>query len=195
MIDPIQPGDLFPEKKEAKVQNAAILDGGDNPPPGTAVGVSDEEQFPERLFTRDAYEALLLAVDLVKTTRTEVLGTEHLILGIKTVKRCRSWRLLEEAGVTFTSVQAAFSAAYVNVGSESRFRNVHLSRNARDVLIWAKEEAGYDDSERIGTEHILLALIFGGTGKGERFLREAGVNFFDLGGKIVEALDSEKEEA
>lgn len=130
------------------------------------------------------------AVHLLEQLKVEAIGTEHLLMGLLTVNDCASQRLLHGFGITYESVLGAFTHSYKNTKTGKSFKGLDVSRNALEVIMLAKEESVYDGAELVGTEHILLALLLSGSGKGERYLREKGVSFFELGGRVVSTLET-----
>jgi ATP-dependent Clp protease ATP-binding subunit ClpA len=60
-----------------------------------------------------------------------------------------------------------------------------FSKEARAVVVLAQEEARRLRHPRIGTEHLLLAMLDGGEGPGAQALRERGVTADDIRRRVL----------
>jgi ATP-dependent Clp protease ATP-binding subunit ClpC len=114
----------------------------------------------ETLFTPSARNALVIAQEQAKRFKHPAVGTEHLLLALA----------IETNGVA-RSVLGQFNVTEVDVAEEieqfTGYGNLRLSKNdylpyspkASEILVIAQEQAKQLGATKIGTEHLLLALV------------------------------------
>ena len=87
---------------------------------------------------------------------SDVVGTEHILYGLTSVKECQASKILEDFGVTEDDLFALFSE---NITEEGFYGSVELSPRVKDLFRIAQQIAVQMDHTYIGTEHLLLALL------------------------------------
>lgn len=86
----------------------------------------------------------------------DVVGTEHILYGLASVKECTASKILEDFGVTEEDLFALFSE---NAEEEGVYGRVELAPRVKELFRIAQQIAVQMDSVYIGTEHLLLALL------------------------------------
>ena len=109
-------------------------------------------------FTPSAEKALNKALAFAREMGHTYIGTEHLLLGILTDKECIASRILLSRGVSFDKTKSLI-ASLEGIGKGSDVTASDISPRARRVIEMAAYSSLKSGSERIGTEHILSALL------------------------------------
>jgi ATP-dependent Clp protease ATP-binding subunit ClpC len=134
-------------------------------------------------FSQNAREVLDIATAVVRRGRANLLGTEHILLGLLAQQEGVVHRVFEELGLDLGLAQAKTNDA-IRRNDLSRSRTsgerVQLTYNARNALRIADEEADKSASDHIGTEHLLLGLVLVEEGTAAGVLREVGLTEPDL---------------
>jgi len=134
-------------------------------------------------FSQNAREVLDVATAVVRRGRANVLGTEHVLLGLLAQQGGVVHRVFEELGLDLGLAQAKTNDA-IRRKDLSRSRTsgerIQTTNNARNALRLADEEAEKSASDHIGTEHLLLGLTLVEEGTAAGVLREVGLTESDL---------------
>ncbi len=109
-------------------------------------------------FTPSAEKALNRSLSYARELGHTYIGTEHLLLGLLSDRECVAFRLLSNHGVTLAETKRLI-AALEGTGDGSDVSASDLSPRARRVIEMAAYQALKKGEERIGTEHLLAALI------------------------------------
>ena len=86
----------------------------------------------------------------------DVVGTEHILYGLASVKGCTASRILEDFGVTEEDLFELFAE---NAEEEGVFGSVELAPRVKELFRIAQQIAVQMESTYIGSEHLLLALL------------------------------------
>ena len=105
-----------------------------------------------------AREALRLADDEARALHHSYIGTEHLLLGLLREQDGTAVRALTSFDVTYERVRASV-VRMIGVGVGDIAGELPFTGAANDAVDRAAREASVQGSERVGTEHILLALM------------------------------------
>ncbi len=108
-------------------------------------------------FTEPARQALTLAEDEARTLRHSHTGTEHILIGLLRAREGLAARVLESLDVSLEQARAHVLRIH-EFGEEAASGQIPLTPRAERVLKLASSEARAFGHERIGTEHVLLAL-------------------------------------
>lgn len=143
-------------------------------------------------FTENARKVLKLAhqeADLF-------FGTEHLLLGLIGVDSCLASDVLAALNVDRHAIRS--SLANLVQGAES-FDDVFNGKTpetpaARRAIAYAAEEARNHDRDRVGTEHILAALLREENGVAAQVLMNHGLTLEAVRTEIPAALARRKHE-
>ncbi|MFZ5807895.1 MAG: ATP-dependent Clp protease ATP-binding subunit [Chloroflexota bacterium] len=124
-------------------------------------------------FTQRARRVLSLAHQEAERMRHNVIGTEHLLLGLIEEDGGVAGRVLRELGLEPERVQEMVERL-TGVG-QYRGGKLDLSPGTQQVLEFAVEEARRMGHHYIGTEHLLLGLVRHGEGIAMDVLRKLGI--------------------
>ena len=119
---------------------------------------------------------------------SDVVGTEHILYGITSVKECLASKALAEYGVTEEDLFELFSE---NSFEEPAYGSVELSPRVKDLFRIAQQIALEYDNSFLGTEHLLLAILSSTGSVALKLLtNHYGVNVQALFNKIASSLSS-----
>src|SRR5512147_1130640 len=124
-------------------------------------------------FTQRARRVLSLAHQEAERMRQNVIGTEHLLLGLIREEGGVAGRVLRELGLEPDRVQEMVERL-TGTGSY-RGGKLDLAPGTQQVLEYAVDEARRMGHHYIGTEHLLLGLVRYGEGVAMDVLRKLGV--------------------
>jgi ATP-dependent Clp protease ATP-binding subunit ClpC len=116
-----------------------------------------------------ARQALLLAQDEARTLNHSYVGTEHVLLGLLREEDGVAATVLASLGVTHERVRVAV-IRMMGRGIEAATGELPLTGPAQAAVDRAGREASVRGDEQVGTDHILLALIFDPGGAAARIL-------------------------
>ena len=126
-------------------------------------------------FTERARRVVLHAQKEAARLRHNVIGTEHLLLGLVKEGDSIAAKALESLGVSLEKVQNEVEKI-IGVGDEVIFGEVPFTPRAKRVLELAWDESRQLGHNYVGTEHILLGLIREGEGVAAQVLKNLGVD-------------------
>src|SRR5512139_1530001 len=124
-------------------------------------------------FTQRARRVLSLAHQEAERMRQNVIGTEHLLLGLIQEEGGVAGRVLRELGLETERVQEMVERL-TGMGNY-RGGKLDLSPGTQQVLEYAVDEARRMGHHYIGTEHLMLGLVRYGEGVAIDVLRKMGV--------------------
>lgn len=107
-------------------------------------------------YTEQAQEVLAVMENCAQQMRYGYVGTEHLLYGLLCCEDVTAWRLLIENGADLTFVEKYLET---NKGEKRSTKLPAYSEKLLAILEQAEKEADRFRDERIGTEHILLAIL------------------------------------
>lgn len=114
----------------------------------------------ENLFTPSARNVLIIAQEQAKRFKHPVVGTEHLLLALSIEANGVAKSVLNQFSVTEIDIMEEIEQ-FTGYGNLKSTRNDYLpySPKAKEVLANAGEQAKQLNAAKIGTEHLLLALV------------------------------------
>jgi len=137
-------------------------------------------------LSQNAQETVDVAQAVVRRGRTNILGTEHLLLGLLAQQGGVVHKVFAELSLDLGLAQwKTNDAIRRNELSRSRISAagdeapVYPSPRARRALELAGEEAARVTSPHVGTEHLLLGLLRVDEGAAAMLLREVGLTETD----------------
>ena len=113
----------------------------------------------ENRYTRQAQEALDAAGNYAKDFKHPYIGTEHLLLGLKSVYSGVAGQVLDMNGLKEDEVVKVVGELVSTVGEETFSGTPEESPRLKFILEESRKIAERFRMEEIGTEHILLAII------------------------------------
>ena len=113
----------------------------------------------ENRYTRQAQEALDAAGNYAKDFKHPYIGTEHLLLGLKSVYSGVAGQVLDMNGLKEDEVVKVVGELVSTVGEETFSGTPEESLRLKFILEESRKIAERFRMEEIGTEHMLLAII------------------------------------
>lgn len=142
-------------------------------------------------YTLSATQALENAKSCSKKLEHGYVGTEHLLYGITSVTDCVAAKALEHYKVNSEKIYQVIESMHKSAGSVMVQDREEFSRRALQVLENSAKEAEKLGMDKIGTEHILIALIKENDSTAPRILATLEVNLQKLYGEILNAIGAD----
>lgn len=135
----------------------------------------------EKQYTRQAQEALNMARKIAAELKHPYVGTEHLLFGLKRVFTGVAGQVLDKNKVDEEQMEKAMDIL-VSAPEAAKRERKHLeySPRLRYILEESQNEAAQFASEKVGTEHLLLAMLKDGDCVATRMLMTLNVNIQKL---------------
>ena len=127
-------------------------------------------------FTNSANEVLVNAAKISKKLRIGYIGTEHILVGMLQEKVGVAGRVLEDNGVTLDKIMDMIQELIVPEKGVVVKDKDGYSPRAKELLETAIDQAERFQSEEVGTEHMLLAMLLIGDNVGLRLLNTLGIS-------------------
>lgn len=109
-------------------------------------------------FTNRAREVVEIANDLAITLGHNYVGTEHLLYGLAKEEGCLANKALEKQGVSAEKVLDKI-IELIGEGDRNIISVIGLTPRTKRIIENAFREAKKQNSEYIGTEHLLVGII------------------------------------
>ncbi|SEM75064.1 ATP-dependent Clp protease ATP-binding subunit ClpC [Ligilactobacillus sp. WC1T17] len=112
-------------------------------------------------YTPSANRVLVLAQEQANYFKHQAIGTEHLLLALTMEENGIAGQVLRQSLVRPTDVREEIErlAGYGSLMRQSPNNYLPYSPKAKEILDEAARQAYYTGSSKIGTEHLLLALL------------------------------------
>jgi ATP-dependent Clp protease ATP-binding subunit ClpC len=134
-----------------------------------------------------ARQVVMLAQDEARALRHDYVGTEHLLLALLREGGGTAARALVRLGVTADLVRAQVEDI-VGRGTAGAAGEAPLTPRTKKVLELALREARHLGAERVGTEHVLLALVREGEGLAAQILVRLGADLASVRQAVTDLL-------
>lgn len=131
-------------------------------------------------YTEEARQAIQYAARAAIYHRQSYAGTEHLLAGLLKATGGTASQVLSEAGVTPEKLTRMIDRLIAPQGGTAVEERPGFSPRAQRVLEKAGRLAAELDSETVGTEHLLLAMLRDYDCVGTRLLHTMGVDIRKL---------------
>lgn len=109
-------------------------------------------------FTQGAEHALNRSQSIAGEYGHTYIGTEHLLIALASEAGCTAAKILEERGVTEKQIRCAVRT-YSGSGVETSPNPADMTPRMRLILESARQNANQTPAIRIGTEHLLCAIL------------------------------------
>lgn len=133
----------------------------------------------DKVFTESAKNALVLAQEQAKTFHHNAVGTEHILLGLTMENDGIAGITLRDLAVSDRDVEEEIEhlTGYGDVSSNTA-KGIYLPYSPKGQLILsdAEETSNVYKANRIGTEHILLAILDDADNLANRILVNLGLS-------------------
>ncbi|MDM8221397.1 ATP-dependent Clp protease ATP-binding subunit [Limosilactobacillus vaginalis] len=115
----------------------------------------------DNMFTPSAKHVLALAHEQAKYFKHQAVGTEHLLLALAIEREGIASKIFEQFSITSDDIQEEIERmiGYGTMDDMGPADYLPYSPKARQILALAGQEAQQLNALKIGTEHLLLALI------------------------------------
>jgi hypothetical protein len=130
-------------------------------------------------FTAQARRVIVLGQEEARILRHDHMDTEHILLGLLAEGEGIAARTLLQAGVTLDAARAEIEKI-IGCGEVAPRGHIPFTPRAKKVLELALREAIRLGHSYLGTEHILLGLIWEGEGVAARVLTTLGADLNQL---------------
>ena len=140
-------------------------------------------------FTPRAQQVLQLARREADRFNHNVIGTEHLLLGLVKLGHGVAVNVLQKMGLDLETVRMEVEKQVGTGPDQKVIGNIPYTPRVKKVLDLARREAKSLNHTYIGTEHILLGLLREGDGVAARILRSLDVDIEQARQEILKELD------
>ncbi|MFT8727264.1 MAG: ATP-dependent Clp protease ATP-binding subunit [Liquorilactobacillus nagelii] len=139
----------------------------------------------ENLFTPSARQVLVIAQEQAKDFRHQAIGTEHLLLALTIEKNGIAGKVLKQFVVTETDVREEIErlTGYGTLKNISGY--LPYTPRAKEILAKASENAQRTNAQKIGTEHLLMALLQNSDLLSSRILQSLSVDSHRMYQEII----------
>ena len=127
-------------------------------------------------FTPRAQQVLALARKEADRFNHNFVGTEHLLLGLIRLGQGTAVTVLGKMGLDLESVRNEVEKQVGTGPDQKMVGNIPYTPRVKKVLVLAAKEAKALNHTYVGTEHILLGLLFEGDGVAARVLKNLNVD-------------------
>lgn len=134
----------------------------------------------DNLFTPSAKSVLVLAQEQAKYFKHQAVGTEHLLLALAIEKNGIANKVLQQYAVSEDDIREEIErfTGYGTLSNVGKDTYLPYSPKAKEILSVAGDEAKRLGANKIGTEHLLLAMLSDDTILSSRILMNLNL---DLG--------------
>ena len=129
-----------------------------------------------------------------QTLRHDHIGTEHILLGLIEVKEGYAADYLTHRNVDLVHAKEQIDEL-VSHGSgpeEDDYEVLHRTEHAQNVIDDALNEARELKSNTIGSEHLLLGMLYENKGVGAQILRNLGLKLGEVRAEILDLISRGK---
>ena len=148
-------------------------------------------EFGKKL-TNDARDALSAAEIFARSSGSEYIGTEHLLLGIANQNRSEAAHILFDSGITFDKLREAMKISENQVKQTIFFSPTKgFSEMAKLGLRMSVELANEFKSDFCSTEHILFSILNQRNSRGVKIIEDLGGNISRVIGDLEDFLREE----
>lgn len=115
----------------------------------------------DNLFTPSAKSVLVLAQEQAKYFKHQAVGTEHLLLALSIEQNGIANKVLQQFSITEDDIREEIErfTGYGTLSNVDKDTYLPYSPKAKEILATAGDEAKRLGAVKIGTEHLLLALL------------------------------------
>ena len=115
----------------------------------------------DNLFTPSAKSVLVLAQEQAKYFKHQAVGTEHLLLALAIEKNGIANKVLQQYAVSEDDIREEIErfTGYGTLSNVGKDTYLPYSPKAKEILSVAGDEAKRLGANKIGTEHLLLAML------------------------------------
>ncbi|WP_081830061.1 ATP-dependent Clp protease ATP-binding subunit [Butyrivibrio sp. NC2002] len=142
----------------------------------------------KKKYTDKAEEVLKNAKKTARTLKLNYVGTEHLLMGLIRTEGCVASRILIDNGINEDKMMDIIRDLIVTGGNLTVLDKEGFSPRAENVLEEAQKQAERFHADKVGTEHILLALIKEGENVAVRLIGTMNVSIQKIYAETLAAM-------
>lgn len=148
-------------------------------------------------YTENARDVLSHARQEAQKYHHDHIGTEHILLGLIEVKDGAAAAILSHRNVDLKKAKKAVEAMVVpgNPDDDEKFLALPRTIHAHELMNDAVDEARKLKHSYIGTEHLLLALLYEKEGRGAKILGSLGLQLEDVRKDVVDFVERSRNAA
>jgi hypothetical protein len=147
---------------------------------GNAIGVT--KQAAQQRHAPAAFErftdlnrhAIVLAQEAARTHRHDLIGTEHILLGLLGEPRGLAYEVLVAKAGPVQGIRDAITEAMPPAGKKAPRGHIAFGPESKEAIEQARRAAAGLGHDWVGTEHLLLGLIRAEDGRAAQILRTLG---------------------
>ena len=153
-------------------------------------------------FTPKAEIALNKSVNIAEDLGHSYIGTEHVLIAISEDENACASVIMKKHGITYSKICESVRS-YLGVGRKTRLTSKETTPRCRKILENSYKSAKKFSAEKIGTEHLLLAIleekdsvalkILNNLDVNTTKLKEDTVNFLKISEKAIQGKKPETE--
>jgi hypothetical protein len=143
-------------------------------------------------FTEEARRAVALAEDEAQLMHRDLIGTEHMLLGLLHEGEGIAATALEALGISLQSAREQAREEGARVATRGS-RKPQFSPVALQVLDRARQEASELEQNFVGTEHLLLSLLRDEEGVAARLLEHLGKDLSTIREEVLDLVGANHE--
>src|SRR6266699_3993354 len=142
-------------------------------------------RFPDR-----ARRVMQLAQEEAQRLQHNSIGTEHLLLGLLREREGVAGKVLTSMGVDLDQARQAVEGI-VDRGDHLGSGEIRLTPRTKKVVELAVDEARRLHHSYLGTEHLLLGLLWEGQGIGAGVLESFGLSLQEVLANVIQVLNEQ----
>lgn len=139
-------------------------------------------------FTARARKVILLAREEATRMQHDMVGTEHVLLGLIREGEGGAALVLKKFGLSLDIVRRQVDKITPSGGGMRVVGDLPFTNRAKAIIGYAVEESGNLNHNYVGTEHILLGVVREGNGTGIKVLMHLGVDPEELRLELLSSL-------
>ena len=149
----------------------------------------------EKIYTKQAQEALDMARKIAEDMRHPYIGTEHLLLGLKRVYTGVAGQILDKHKVEEEQIEKAMDMLVSSpAGGTPVRRKIEFSPRLEFILDESRNEAAHFHSKKVGTEHMLIVMLKDADCVAAKMLMTLGINIQKMFQDILQAIGVDPKE-
>ena len=139
-------------------------------------------------FTEKARAAINHSLEAASESGHTYIGSEHLLLGLLSVRDSIAGHVLTNAGISYDKVKDAV-CEFAGLGAKTHLSQNEMTPSLKSIIKESARESAQGHANYIGTEHLLLALLAEATCVAVRLLQSFGVSANELRSEILTLLE------
>ncbi len=139
-------------------------------------------------FTDKSKEAVQAAEKIAKQQKHSHVGTEHILAGLVSVEDCTASIVLRKFGITLDKVLEMIDSFITPLKAVSVAEPEGMTPKAKIILENSCSEAKRFHDDKVGTEHILVAIIREQDSVAARLINTLNVNVQKLYAELIQAM-------